>query len=88
MTEELEIEAVKFNHRQKKLKLLPRLKIISCQVCEKIFNTNNEVNKHVADKSIIFRDGKCLKGVSCDNSHVGFGRQQVTSSASSVSSLK
>ena len=50
MTEELEIEAVKFNHRQKKLKLLPRLKIISCQVCEKIFNTNNEVKKHVADK--------------------------------------
>ena len=53
MTEELKIEAVKFNHRQKKLKLLPRLKSISCQVCEKIFNTNNEVKKHVADKSII-----------------------------------
>ena len=34
------------------------MKIIACQVCERIFKTINEVKKHVADKSIIVRDGK------------------------------
>ena len=50
------------------------MKVIACPVSDRIFKTINEVKKHVADKSIVFRDGKFLKGVRCDVSHVGFGR--------------
>ena len=63
------------------------MKFISCQICERTFKSIKEVKKHVADKSIIVRDGKCLKGNSCDYSYVGFGRLTVSEKLSKQCTL-
>ena len=45
MTGELEMKISQMQPLRKKHKLLPHMKIIACQVCERIFITMNEVKE-------------------------------------------
>ena len=101
------MEAIECDKCSKKLvrwgtknhKCQPLKKQISCTVCERIFKTDNDVKKHVAnehkqnqDKSNIvcrhYRNGNCNRGDRCEYSHVGFVRNSSQSKTSSPTTKK
>lgn len=79
-------------------------KLLSCNICERVFKTNDQVKKHVAnehkskqDKTKIvcrhYRNGNCHKGSRCEYSHVGFVKnisklEQNSSSTQKVSTCR
>ena len=79
-------------------------KLLSCNICERVFITNDQVKKHVVnehkskqDKTKIvcrhYRNGNCHKGSRCEYSHVGFVKnisklEQNSSSTQKVSTCR
>ena len=101
------MEAIECDKCSKKLvrwgtknhKCQPLKKLISCTVCERVFKTDNDVKKHVAnehkqnqDKSNIvcrhYRNGNCDRGDRFEYSHVGFVRNSSKSKPTSPTRKK